>query len=341
MRLAVFSDLHLGIKQNDEGWQLIALQWCDWFVNELRKNNINDIVFLGDFFHSRTTISVDTLYTTALVLDKLNDFNIHMIYGNHDLYYLNNNIVSAVSLFKYYPNVHVYDKPKIVEFGDKKCCMCGWGYDPLKFNADILFTHAEINAFKLGERQSECDNGILCSDLLKNYSLVYSGHFHLRQTKSYAAGKIKYVGNPFQMDYSDEGTCKGFDIYDTDTGEIKFIENTISPTFLRMQLSEMTDFIDINELKSKLKNSFFKLLVDLNIKLEDLKELMVLINSAEPKTSVFEWENGQNFSQDVTEYKIEAINLEDCIKQFINLLDIPNKEDIFEYIISLYKKVEA
>ena len=306
-----------------------------------RKNGIKDIVFLGDFFHSRNTISVDTLYTTGLLLDKLKDFNIHMIYGNHDLYYLNNNIVSAVSLLKYYPNISVYEKPEIVDFDSKKCCMCGWGYDPLKYKADVLFTHAEINAFKLSERQAECDTGILCSSLLKNYKLVYSGHFHLRQTKAYASGKIKYVGNPFQMDYSDEGTIKGFDIYDTETNEIHFVENTASPQFLRMKLSEMANTCSIAELKAKLKNTFFKLLIDLNIKLEDLKELVLLINSAGPKTSAFEWENGQNFSQDVTDNKIEAIKLEDCIKQFIDLLDVPNKADVYEYIISLYNKVNA
>lgn len=340
MRLAVFSDLHLGIKQNDESWQLYAMNWCEWFINKLKENNIEDVVFLGDFFHSRNTISVDTLYTTALILDKLKQFKIHMIYGNHDLYYLNNNVVSAVSLFKHYPNISVYEKPEMVVFGDKKCCMCGWGYDPLNYEGDILFTHAEINAFRYNDKQGECDKGILCSDLLKKYKLVYSGHFHLRQTKSYAAGKIRYVGNPFQMDYSDEGTCKGFDIYDTDTNETTFIENDISPKFLRMKLSEMTEH-DIDELKSKLKNSFFKLIIDLNIKLEDLKELMLLINTAGPKSAANEWENGQNFSQDISDNKIEAINLEDCIKQFIDLLDVSNKTDIFDYLIGLYYKVTA
>ena len=142
------------------------------------------------------------------------------------------------------------------------------------------------------------------------------------------------------MDYSDEGTCKGFDIYDTDTNEITFIENDISPKFLRMKLSEMTEH-DIDELKSKLKNSFFKLIIDLNIKLEDLKELMLLINTAGPKSAANEWENGQNFSQDISDNKIEAINLEDCIKQFIDLLDISNKTDIFDYLIGLYYKVTA
>lgn len=276
-----------------------------------------------------------------MVLDKLRDFKIHMIYGNHDLYYLNNNIVSAVSLFKHYPNISVYEKPEIVEFGDKKCCMCGWGYDPLKFSADILFTHAEINSFKLGTRQTECEKGILCSDLLKNYNLIYSGHFHLRQEKTYAAGKIKYVGNTFEMDYSDEGTHKGFDIYDTESGEIQFVENNVTPKFLRMNLSDVVKYTDITKLKYKLKNTFFKLIIDLNIKLEDLNELVLLINTAEPKTVITEWENGQSFSQDISDAKIEVINLENCIRQVIDMLDISNKDEIFEYIMDLYNKVSA
>ena len=50
MRFAIFSDLHLGIKQNDEGWHQIAFDWCDWFIDSLKKNNIQEIVFLRRFF---------------------------------------------------------------------------------------------------------------------------------------------------------------------------------------------------------------------------------------------------------------------------------------------------
>lgn len=341
MKLAIFSDLHLGIKQNDESWQKIALEWCDEFKKSMIDRGVKDIAFLGDFFHSRNTISVDTLYTAGVFLDKLKDFNIHMIYGNHDLYYLSNSLVSAVSLFSSHPNITVYKEPKVVKLGSKTCCFCGWGYDPLKYEADVLFTHAEINAFKLGEKQAPCEKGILCSDLLRRYKLIYSGHFHMRQDKVYATGKIKYVGNPFHMDYSDEGLPKGYDVFDIETGEIEFVENKLSPRFLRMKLSEMTEVYDINQLKSNIKNTFFKLLIDMNIKLEDLSELMVLISSAEPRTCISEWENGQNFSQDLSSSTVEAINMEDCIRQFVDLLDIPNKEDVVEYVLNLFNRASA
>ena len=74
-KVAIFSDLHLGIKQDSVVWHNIALKWCDWFVSELKKREISDIVFLGDFFHTRNTISANTLHIASEVLNKMNDFN--------------------------------------------------------------------------------------------------------------------------------------------------------------------------------------------------------------------------------------------------------------------------
>lgn len=80
MKAALFSDLHLGIKQDSPQWYDIAFQWCDWFKSKLEERNIKDIIFLGDFFHNRNTISVNTLNTAHLFLKKLRNFNIHIIF---------------------------------------------------------------------------------------------------------------------------------------------------------------------------------------------------------------------------------------------------------------------
>ena len=48
-------------------------------ILENKQNNINDIIFLGDFFHVRTNISVNTLYVASLFLDKLKDFRVHKV----------------------------------------------------------------------------------------------------------------------------------------------------------------------------------------------------------------------------------------------------------------------
>ena len=88
-KVAIFSDFHLGIKQDSAIWHEIALTWCDWFVSEVKKNGVDTVVFLGDFFHTRNNISANTLHVASKILDKLKDFKVHMILGNHDLYYAN------------------------------------------------------------------------------------------------------------------------------------------------------------------------------------------------------------------------------------------------------------
>ena len=157
MKFAIFTDLHLGIKQDDSSWHEVALQWCDSMVNTLREKNVKDIIFLGDFFHNRNTICVDTLNVTSKFLKKLSDFNLHMILGNHDLYYKKEYTTSAVNIFDGFPNIKIYQTPEYMTVGNKKLLFCGWGYNPMDYRADVLFTHAEISTFKFKSESFKYD----------------------------------------------------------------------------------------------------------------------------------------------------------------------------------------
>ena len=341
MKLAVFTDLHLGIKSDDHKWHKVALEWADSMIARLNKDGIDNIVFLGDFFHNRSTISVDTLNVTSRFLDKFKNFTLHMILGNHDLYYDKIYDVSAVNIFDGYPNIRVYKTPTHVKFGSLDTLMCGWGYDPLQDSADVLFTHAEINVFKFNKKLGACNSDLKCSDLLDRYNTVFSGHFHLRQIKEYERGVVRYVGNPFQMDYSDEGTPKGFDIWDTETNECEFIENTTSPTFVRYKLSDMVECKAYDKLKEQIRNSYFKLIIDKNITLSDLNELMTLVNLCEPRTASFEWENGQSFSQNIDEedFVMDDFELSSVISKYVDMMEVPDKHEILNLCLYYYDKV--
>lgn len=342
-KVAIFSDLHLGIKQDSIVWHDIALQWCDWFVSELNKNKIKNVVFLGDFFHTRNTISANTLHVASTMLNKLKDFNLHIILGNHDLYYANEPTVSPVNLFQGRDNIRVYAKPEVVSFGNKSALMCGWGYNPEEYNADVLFTHAEINVFRYNMDVGTCNDGLKASGLLNNFDIVYSGHFHLRQEKVWGNKRIIYVGNTFPMDHSDSYiTQKGFDIFDFDTYESTFIQNNISPKFYRVRLSELAEGKwGVEEMNNIIASNIFKIIIDRNITHQDASVLTSLVNAAKPLEFVLEWENGKNFSQDIAEVELKAFDMEDAIKKYIELLDIPNKDDITDYILRLYEKAQG
>lgn len=342
-KIAIFSDLHLGIKQDSIEWHNIALNWVDWFVFELRKRNIKDVAFLGDFFHTRNSISANTLHIASEVLNKLSEFNLYFILGNHDLYYANSPSVSPVNLFQGRGNIKVFAKPELVSFNSKQILFCGWGYNPEEYpNADVLFTHAEINMFKYNLVAGNCEEGYKASGLLEKFDLVYSGHFHLRQEKEWPNKRIVYVGNTFPMDHSDTySTEKGFDILDLDTLTSEFVKNEISPKFYKLRLSEL---IENNKWTiEKLSNevvpgNIFKIIIDLDITPTDMNILSNIITNLKPLEFSIEWENGKNFSQDIAEVELKAFDMEDAIKKYIELLDIPNKNEVSSYVLSLYEK---
>lgn len=343
-KVAIFSDLHLGLKQDDERWHQIALEWCDDFVKELESRNIKEIIFLGDFFHTRNTISVSTLHVANIFLQKLKDFKLHIILGNHDLYFHNESTVSGVNLFKNKNNIIVYDTPSVLKMGQRDAVFCGWGYDALKYKADILFTHSEINVFKFNAELGACNSGYRASDLMNNYKLVYSGHFHLRQTKEWPGrGRIIYPGNPYPMDHSDfYGSIKGFDILDLDTLEVEVVENNKSPQFLRLSLSDMcSEYYSVPELVEQIHGNIFKLIVDKNITHKDLNILSGLINAAGPFEFSYEWAIGNEIQAKSKCTQLEYFDFVDLIKEYIKLLDIENKDKIESYILSLYNKIKG
>lgn len=341
-KVAIFSDLHLGIKQDSPTWHKIALDWCDWFVSKLNEKSIKQVVFLGDFFHTRNTISANTLHVASEILDKLSAFNLHFILGNHDLYYANEPTVSPVNLFSGRNNIKVYQKPEVVNFGSKKALMCGWGYDPTNYVADVLFTHAEISAFKYNTDVGVCEDGMKPSILLKHFDIVYSGHFHLRQEKQWQNKRIVYVGNTFPMDHSDKCDLKkGFDILDFNTLKSEFVENTVSPKFFKFNLSELVDghwsFAEIN---SMVANNTFKLIIDKNITIGDSNLLSGIFNSLCPLNFAIEWENSKNFSQEISDVELKCFDMRDAIIKYIDLLDISDKIEVTNYLLSLYEKTQ-
>ena len=81
-KVAIFSDLHLGLYGNSTEWHEIALKWADWITADLKKKKIVDIFFLGDFFHNRSEISVQTIHVASELVAKFKNFNMSVKYCN-------------------------------------------------------------------------------------------------------------------------------------------------------------------------------------------------------------------------------------------------------------------
>ena len=95
-----------------------------------------------------------------------------------------------------------------------------------------------MNSYKL------CETGHKASQLLEKSSLVFSGHFHYREEREYKEGNIIYVGCPFELDFGDRDTTKGYYVLDTSNLTYQFIENNVSPKHKKYTVTDLIKFYE-------------------------------------------------------------------------------------------------
>jgi DNA repair exonuclease SbcCD nuclease subunit len=341
-RVAIFSDLHLGVHQDSIVWHETALQWCDWFIEDIKSKNITDILFLGDFFHYRSDISVSTLHIASQILKKLEPFNKVFVVGNHDSYYKDRSDVNSLSILNGRKNLTVIDATTVTTLFGKSVAFLPWHADITDLKkVDIMFGHLEIESFKMNSYKT-CDHGTKSADLLSKAKLVMTGHFHLRDEREYKNGKIVYVGNPFEMDFGDTGSTKGYYILDFSTLEYEFYENKISPKHKKISLTELTkqknlSGADVNKI---INNNIIKLVIDSNTaKSDNIDALIKKMNTFNPFSFSVDYSLYNNsISVDDQGYEATGVDMQKTIEEFVNVLDIENKTDIITYCLDLYKR---
>ena len=108
MKIAIITDQHFGCRKNSKLFHDYFLKFYnDIFFPTLEKEGITTIVDMGDTFDSRKGIDFSALsWAKNNYYDRLKDYTIHTIVGNHTAYYKNTNEVNAVDLLlREYDNV--------------------------------------------------------------------------------------------------------------------------------------------------------------------------------------------------------------------------------------------
>lgn len=330
-KVAIFSDLHLGLYGNSPEWHSVALKWADWMVQELTKKKIKDVFFLGDFFHNRSEISVQTVHVASEIIQKFKDFNLLMIVGNHDAYYKNRSDVHSLGLLKGHDNITVVDQTMEIEAFDKTLAFVPWNAEFPSKSYDYVFGHFEIISFKMNNFKV-CDHGFNVEDILKSTNTVFSGHFHHRNSKKYNEGMIHYVGNTFSMDFSDVGNSKGYHILNIETGDLEFFENKVSPQFKKVLLSEIGTMKEAD-----VQGNIIKLIVDKELEDDKLEKFKAYLNKFSPHQLNVEYNVVSKSKGEVEE--IDSINLEEIFEEFIEQLklDEDKQERVKLLIENLYE----
>jgi DNA repair exonuclease SbcCD nuclease subunit len=340
-KVAIFSDLHLGVHLDSTTWHQVAIDWCDWFIVELQQRKIQDIIFLGDFYHHRSDVSVSTLHVASVILEKLKDFNIIMIVGNHDSYYKQRSDINSLSILGGRNNIKILSETTVTRLFGRTCIFLPWSADISNLeDADIIFGHLEIESFKMNSFKT-CDHGMKTQDLLKKSNLIMSGHFHLRDERKYDNGTIIYVGNPFEMDFGDTGSTKGIYILDIEKMKYDFVENNLSPKHKKISLTELTNTKNItsSDINQIINGNFVKFVVDKKANSEVIDTLIQKFSGYRPLSFTTDYTYTENnYNIDDKNYDTTGVDMEATIEEFVRVLDIENKESIIQYCSDLYKR---
>ena len=231
MKIALITDQHLdGRKGSLAFWNFWQKFYDNVFFPTLEKHKVNTIIDLGDTFDNRKSMDFNTFQRAkSCYFDRLKDYKVHMLIGNHCTYYKNTNRINSPELLlEQYDNISIYSKPDHIRLGSKKFLMLPWINSEnqeeilrtlTNSDADIVCGHLELTGFEVTPGM-KMEHGMDPTPF-KKFDRVWSGHYHHKSKK----GNIQYLGNPYQMFWNDYKDKRGFHIYDTETDRLTYIEN--------------------------------------------------------------------------------------------------------------------
>lgn len=233
MKVAVITDTHFGCRKNSKLFHDYFLKFYnDVFFPTLEQYGITTVIDMGDTFDSRKGIDFAALsWAKDNFYDKLASMGceVYTVVGNHTSYYKSTNQVNAVDLLlREYENVRVISEPTEHLIGGLKTLFIPWinqenEAETMKMikntQAKVAFGHLELQGFRVNH-SVVMDHG-LDADIFQKFTKVFSGHYHTRSDN----GTVYYLGNPYEMFWSDLKDTRGFHIFDTETLEHTPINN--------------------------------------------------------------------------------------------------------------------
>jgi DNA repair exonuclease SbcCD nuclease subunit len=349
LKFALVTDLHFGARSDSLAFDAHFRRFYEEvFFPELERQGIKTVFDLGDTFDRRKYINYNTLKSCKeYFFDRLQelDIDLHMIPGNHDTYFKNTNDVNSPGLLlRDYSNISLHQKATEIKMGESKVLFVPWicneNYEESfeiisKSDAEICMGHFEFSGYQM-YRDATNPHGMDPSSF-NHFPLVVSGHFHHRHTK----GNITYMGNPYEITWSDYDDLRGFAIYDTKKKALEYVNNP-NKIFHKIYYDDtdsghfhadyIYDFDSVREGCVKLivvkKTDFakFDAFVD-NLYQCDLIELKIIEDLSE-------------FENDVVGEDVDLEDTMTLLKEYVDGIEVTvNKEKLKTLLQSLY--VEA
>lgn len=239
-KVAVFTDLHLGNRNNSAIHNQDCEEYIDWFIDTAKANGCDTGIFMGDYTHTRNTINIVTMDYSVRLLEKLGKAfdNFYFILGNHDIFFKDKRDIHSVGFGKHIPGITLIEKPTII--GNTLLCPWMVGTESRaigKKDARYAFGHFELPNFYMNSKVKHPAHGELTNEAFLSYELVFSGHFHMRQYLN----NIHYIGNAFPHNFADAwDDARGMMILEWG-GQPVYYSWPDQPTFRTLTLSKLID----------------------------------------------------------------------------------------------------
>ena len=236
MQIALITDTHWGARGDSPTFLKSFRKFYDnIFFPYLEKHNIKTCIHLGDVVDRRKYINFKILNDLRTnFIERLWKMGIdtHIIIGNHDTFHKNTNDLNSIEeIFttaegKIEP--WMYSSPKEVDFDGLGIVMMPWVCEDnygecmrmiQNTQCQILMGHLQVSGFE--QHIGSWNNEGLEAHIFDKFDMVMSGHFHHRSNN----GTVFYLGNPYEITWSDYKDPRGFHIFDTDKRQLNFVMN--------------------------------------------------------------------------------------------------------------------
>lgn len=340
MKVAIITDTHYGARKGSKHLHdYFELFYKDIFFPSLEEHGVESVIHMGDAFDSRKSIDYQSLeWAKRVVFDPLSKYNVHMIIGNHDCYYKNTNDVNSPELLlQTYPNIKTYSKVSEIEVGGLNILFIPWinaenyqsTVSSIKASSSVCaMGHLELNGFRVNS-QIVMDHGME-GKLFDKFTKVFSGHYHTRSDN----GKIFYLGNPYEMFWSDVGDRRGFTIFDTETLEHFSVDNPYRMHYIFDYDEDINNYDEISQCENKIVKVVVRNKKNIK-KFEKFIESIYLKNPYEVKIV----ENFQTSKNDENVEDIESENTLSILNRYINESEVElDKSTLKNMIQEVYKE---
>lgn len=268
-KAAFFTDIHFGRNGNNPVSLIDNMEFLAWFVEESKTRGIKTCIFGGDWHDNRHSLHMTTLHASLDGMQMLNDAfdTVWWIPGNHDLFYRDKRDVASIEFARNLPNIKIIRNPKTVGGVTFLPWLVGDEHKRLKFDKSrYVFAHLEVPGFLMNAKVEMPDSPhAMKADAFVNQELVFTGHFHMRQTK----GNVCYTGNAMPFNFSDNWDEDRGAMFLTWGKDPEFLTWPDQPLFRTMKLSEM-----VTEPEKFLKNKLTaRVTIDTEISFEEAQYL--------------------------------------------------------------------